>query len=199
MIPAALPSTGIPPTLGTTALTLEDNMSETIQAYASETSAEPSPVAAASATARRRSVIDTATHTITVSEPDGTEIGTFSAAGLSQAAKDHFALAGMWGYLRGQPDVAAAHKRLVEGHVPAPRQASAEPKLSDWRQAIAMALVEATKKAPEPLTLDQAKAKAAAISRDNLIKAKTDPVVVKYFNKITGKQADAGVLGLLDA
>lgn len=173
-------------------------MSKTLEAYAPDTSSEPSPVAAAAA-ARRRSVIDAAQHTVTVSEPDGTEIGTFSTAGLAQAAKDHFALAGMWGYLRGQPDVAAAHKKLVEGHVPAPRQASAEPKLSDWRQAIALALVEATKKAPEPLTLDQAKAKAAAVSRDNLTKAKTDPVVVKHYNKITGKSADAGVLSLFDA
>lgn len=75
------------------------------------------------------------------------------------------------------------------------RRAKAAPGLDPWRQAAAHALVEATKKTSEPLTLSDAEDRAKGISTADLWHMKTDPKVVQHWRKLTG--ADHSVTDIL--
>ena len=104
---------------------------------------------------------------------------------LPEAVRQHITFLGLTILLARYEDMGAAFDRLVAGEVPA-RKAKAV-KVDTWRLAIAQALVEVMKKAGRPISIDDAKARAASMSASAVAMRKTDVNVVREYNKITKK------------
>lgn len=145
---------------------------------------------------RRQARFDLAAQTVTLLNDNGEPAQVFDAKRLPANAQAYALLAGMWTFIRSHEDLDAAYDRLVQGDVPMPREPKG-PALSPWRKAIANALVEATKKTDTPLTPEQADARAATLDRVQLAKAKTDPLVVKHYQKLTGGKDSNPLLALI--
>lgn len=136
---------------------------------------------------RRHSFIDQANGSVTV---EGLE---YHLEGIPPHVVTWLALDGLRGViLTGGND---AIDKLRNGKTPG--RVKVEKELDPWRLASAHAIVEHTKKLPEPVSLDAAKVKATNMSREQLAAAKTDPLVVKHWRKVTG--ADHSVLDHLTA
>jgi hypothetical protein len=147
--------------------------------------------------ARRHAAIDGGTGTVSVYLAGlDAPMAVYTLAGMPRPAADHLAALGLWACLSRSENMDATYARLKAGDVPKPR--TKELKLPAWRMAIALALVDATKKAPEPLTLDAAKAKAAELPRETVAAYKLDPAVIKHYHKLQGT-APAGVAALVAA
>lgn len=136
----------------------------------------------------------------TVTDPDGNS-NSFNLAALPQSVIDHLFLVGFKLVVGRADDRTKMFKALEAGELTIRKPAGPkELKLSPWRLAIAHAMVEATKKTDAPLTLDAAKEKASALTKEQVAPAKTDALVVKHFNKLNGAAPNGGGLaGLLAA
>jgi len=125
-----------------------------------------------------------------VTVQDGDSVRTHSLDGIPEPVRTHLALMGLHVATHRSIDAAETVRRMQAGQIPG--RASAQPKveLSDWRLAYAHAKVEQTKKLDSPLSLDDAKAVAKALTREQLGDIKKHPLVVKHYNKLTGASAD---------
>lgn len=82
-----------------------------------------------------------------------------------------------------------AFERLVSPEVVGAKKPGRQPKVDHWRQAIALAYMDATKKAPNgQMGLEAATAKAASLDKPTLARLKLDVAVVRHYNKLTGGQ-----------
>jgi hypothetical protein len=161
---------------------------------ATEVTAAYEPVEA-QAKPRNRWSFDHTTGTATVVYPSGNG-DFFDFGALPEAATRHILAVGFKIVVGGADDMHEAYGRLLAGQITTRKPAAPGPKLNDWRLAIANAMVDATKKLPEPLSLDDAKNRAAALSKDQVRAAKTDTAIVKAYNKLTGA-APVSVASLL--
>ncbi len=127
---------------------------------------------------------DVAAGSVTVQEGDG--VRTHSLDGIPEPVRTHLALMGLHVATHRSSDAAETVRRMQAGQIPG--RASAQPKaeLSDWRLAYAHAKVEQTRRADAPIGLDDAKAAAKALTREQLGEIKKNPLVVKHFAKMTG-------------
>ncbi|GAN79818.1 hypothetical protein [Acidocella aminolytica] len=144
---------------------------------------------------RRRGIVDGGAGTVRVTIPGG-DVLSFSTAGLPKASMDYLATLGLWSYLSRAGDMADAMAKLGAGEVPAPKKT--ELKLTQWRQAVAGAMVEACRKAGKPITHDEARTRAAEMDRGAVESHKRDPLVIKHWHKINGT-APAGASALVEA
>jgi hypothetical protein len=143
---------------------------------------------------RAKSTFDLSAMTLGITWADGTS-SSFDATKLPEPSKNFLLLRGMSYYLRGQAKPDEAFAELISGTVPTRREAGeAARKPNPWRSAIAHALVEMTKKADNPLTLEAASAKADSLDRTQINDLKADPVVVKHYARLTGKSASTSPL-----
>jgi hypothetical protein len=119
-------------------------------------------------------------------DTDGTE-QAFDLTKLPQNVIDHTSFIGFSVILGRSKDRDATYASLVAGNITTRKPAGPKVvKLSDWRLAIASAMVDATKKAEFPLTLDAAKAKAIDLTTEQVRALKTDAGVIKHYNKAKG-------------
>ncbi len=125
-----------------------------------------------------------------VTVQEGDSVRTHSLDGIPEPVRTHLALMGLHVVTHRSIDAAETVRRMQAGQIPG--RASAQPKaeLSDWRLAYAHAKVEQTKKSDAPLNLDDAKAVAKALTREQLSAIKKNPLVVKHFAKLTGVAQD---------
>ena len=139
--------------------------------------------------------------TVNLGEPTGDTVTSlvFDMGTLPEKAYAHLAAFAVTILCGRVDDPAAEFARLVTG-VAAERKPKSEPKpkVDFWRQAIALAFVDSTKKAPAgQMTIETATEKAKAIGKERLRELKLDPVVVKHFNKLTGGTKGYSVAALL--
>lgn len=124
-------------------------------------------------------------------------------ADLPETSKAYLVYFGLTVYLSRATttdEIAKAFKRLVDGEKMGVRGSgkTATPKVDFWRQAIAHAFVESTKKAPAgQMTIEAAHEKAKGLDKDRVKKLKLDPVVVKHFNKLSGGTIGYSVSAML--
>jgi IMP cyclohydrolase len=130
-------------------------------------------------------------------DTDGNE-QAFDLTRLPANVKDHLAYLGFSVYVGRSKDRKEAYNSLVEGHISMRKPAGPKAvKVNDWRKAIASAFVEATTKTLAPMTLDDATAKAVALTTEQVRNVKTDAVVIKHYNKLKG--TTGGLSSLLAA
>ena len=141
--------------------------------------------------ARRTGRLNHATTSVTVTEGKGGAPREYDFSAMSSTVMHHLALVGAWNLFRMADDMDALHAELTAGRLP---EASAAP--SVWRQAIAAAFVEATKKAASPLTREQADARVTNLTPTEFRQAKNDPAVIKHYMKLTGGKSP--LMSLLD-
>ena len=131
-----------------------------------------------------------------VRDVDGTE-SKYAIATLDPSIMQRLAYTGLVALLSRADDEVAAYAKVLSGDF-ATAKAPAEKVMSPWRLAIAMARVDARKKHPEPVTLEQAKAWAADLD-NKIVKAyKTDVSVVKHYNKLATTPVDVALPSLAD-
>lgn len=133
---------------------------------------------------RRRGIVNGAAGTVMVLEQGNDAGPVFAVAGLPKVSLEYLVALGLWTVLGRAEDMRAAYAKLEAGDVP--RYQPRELKLSNWRLAIAHALVDVTKKTPDPLTLDAAKIVAAGLPADTVRAYKVDGVVIKHYNRLQG-------------
>jgi hypothetical protein len=165
-----------------------------------ESDAEPASDAPAETTRakpdRRRSSIDTAARTVTITDPDGTSLGTFALSALSDQVTDWLALDGLRARLR-MGDPAAEFAALKKGEVPSAKSA-ARKDLDPWREAYAHALADERAKSqgvqksrggkstPEyEALLEQARSKARGLDKAGLATIKRVHTVVAHHARLT--------------
>lgn len=145
---------------------------------------------------------------VIVREPsqDGQSVGvsTFDLSGVSvsnEVAYKHLAAFGASVLLGRSDDMQAEFLRIVSGKAAERKVSVAKPKVPNfWRQAIALAYVDATKKAANgQMTLEAATEKANGLERSVLMRLKGDPAVIKHHNKLTGATQGYSVKALLEA
>ena len=131
---------------------------------------------------------------LTITLPDGS-VETYDAHAVHNDSAHALKMVGLRDAMRTSTDRPKTYAALQAGTFGV--RAPAGPKdLDPWRMAIAHAVVEETKKSDVPLTLDQAKEKAAAVTRDQLVVAKRSPLVVKHYAKLNPTESGS-VTGLL--
>jgi hypothetical protein len=141
---------------------------------------------------------DAATMTISAFNADGSPAGTFDAHELSQTIMNAMALDGAWAFIRGAPTPEEGWVNLKAGKLPKQRYGEKAPRqLSLWKQATAHALVERTRKSDSPYTLETALDRVRELTRDELVKNKSHPLVVKHYHKLAGTTAQADTLDSL--
>lgn len=136
------------------------------------------------------------TRILTMLEPNGSS-STFPLSSLPPASLDYVTQIGLKSLLINADNADTAFAELEAGKFPQPGETKA-PALPGWRQAIAAALVDATKKSETPLALADAQAKAAALEVAAVNGMKTDPAVIKFYHKLRGT-TPVGVASLLAA
>jgi hypothetical protein len=134
------------------------------------------------------------TRILTMLEPNGSS-SAFPFSSLPAASLDYATQLGLVHILSRADNAELAFGKLEAGDFPQPGEPKA-PALPGWRQAIAAALVDATKKHDLPLSQDAAQAKAAALDTVAVNGMKTDPAVIKFYHKLRGT-APVGVASLL--
>lgn len=159
-------------------------------------SMEENDTGAAPEKVRRKWHMDAATRILTMTEPNGSK-STYPLANLPAASLDHATSIGLILLLGRADNPDVAFEKLERGEFRVAAEPKA-PKVNEWRLAIAHALVDATKKSDAPLTLDQAKERAAVLNVQQVGAQKTDLTVIKHYHKIRGTQP-AGVMSLLAA
>lgn len=136
---------------------------------------------------RRWSFSDDYMTATVVSKPKGTGSVSFDLSLLSPVAFAHIAALGVSIVCGRADDMAAEFARMVSGEASKPRAKAAPKVVNFWRQAIAAAYVEGTKKAAAgQMTLETATAKANGLEKSVVSRLKTDPAVIKQWNKLTG-------------
>lgn len=123
--------------------------------------------------------------TAIVRDVDGTDAPPFAIATLPQETIVRLAFDGMVARLSRSENELEAYSKILAGDFPAAK-ASVEKPVNNWRLAIAMARVDAKKKAQTPVTLEEAKAWAVDLDAKVVRAYKTDLTVVKHYNKLTG-------------
>lgn len=113
---------------------------------------------------------------------DGT---TYAVSGLSPYIAEQLKLRGMALLLHRSSKPADTYAAFHAGRLTA-REPKPTKGPSHWRKAVALALVEHTKKSDAPLTLDAAQARADGLSRADLAASRRDPLVVKHHAKLSG-------------
>ena len=132
---------------------------------------------------------------------------SYSTKLLPAAAVTHFALLGIWGYLRSKANPEGEFYALIGGKTIG-RSAAPAP-LDPWREAAAWAHAEAQAKGgaiprvrgvslvdrPEfQRLLADARETARGWKREQLDQAKTHPTVVAHYNRLTGKTDELAAL-----
>ena len=142
---------------------------------------------------KTKTSFDAAKYVVTIHEP-GADPVHYDLSALSADTSRQLIGKGTAAYLTQAPDGhAEAYKRLKAGEYS--NRKPAAPKVMDpWRQAIAHAAVEDTKKSDTPMSIEDAKAKAAALPIDEVKKRKTHAGVLKHYHKITGTAPVATLL-----
>lgn len=126
----------------------------------------------------------------------------FYPSELPAVAISYLTFIGLSTYLSRTDDVVRPMKRLQAGERLGERGkpgSDRAPKPVDmWRQAIALALVDATKKAPAgQMTHEVATSRAVAMDKDKVKAMKLDGAVVKHFNKLSGGTIGYSVAAVL--
>lgn len=148
---------------------------------------------------RRRARLDVASMTVTPIA-DGVIGSSYEIGKLPENVYAHCALIGAWFLMRqlGKDDPGAGYAKLLAGELPERREAAGR-KVSPWKQSIANALAEATKKSDAPLTPEAALEKVGTFDRARLAQARREPLVVKHYQRLTGATANGGLLNLISA
>lgn len=138
-----------------------------------------------------------------ITEGDNT-VGYLLAAGevggIPVVSRDYLAYLGFTILMARSPDLTAAYARVQSGEVAVVKKGGRPAKPNFWRQAIALAFVDATKKAPGgQMTFEAATEKSTGLDIETVKRLKLDPVVVRHHNKLAGGTAGYSVLGLLQA
>ena len=154
------------------------------------------PVVTAQPILRRRWSFGADFMSAVVAEPHGevVSVATFDMTTLPPLAYAHVAAFGVSVLCGRADDPAREFARRVSGAAAAAKP-KAPPKVNYWRQAIALALVDATKKSESPLTLDAATISATGMTVAHVKEAKNDPKVVTHYRKLAG--ITSSVAGLL--
>lgn len=146
--------------------------------------------AAAAATERaprRTAKRDANAMTISAFNADGSPAGTFDARELPSPVFSAMALEGAWAFMRAAENPEIGWQNLKVGKLPKQRNGEKAPKkVSLWRQAVAHALVEKTRKTDSPYTLETALDRTRMMTREDLIPNKSHPLVVKHFHRLSG-------------
>lgn len=152
----------------------------------------------ATAAPRRKWRFASDTRILTMLEPNGSS-STFPLSSLPPASLYYVTQIGLKSLLINADNADTAFAELEAGKFPQPSTATAKPKpVNEWRQAIAAALVDATKKSETPLALADAQAKAATLDVAAVNGMKTDPAVIKFYHRLRGT-TPVGVASLLAA
>ena len=118
----------------------------------------------------------------------------YAISALPENVKTHLMFAGIVATLGRSDDREGDYAKLVSGDIR--ERKPPVVKVDNWRLAIALAMVDFTKKMPSPMTLDAAKVKASAFDAAQVRAKKTDPKVVTHYNKLAG--VTVGFAELLD-
>ena len=145
---------------------------------------------------RRASTLDLPNKTVYVTEQDKPD-KSFALGTLPDHVQTHMAVFGLWMALRQADDMDAAYAKFVAGELPAPRKVGGAAEINPWRQAIADALVVISARGDNKLTPEQALEHALKLTREQVASAKTDELVIKHYNKLTGATKNSVLQGLL--
>jgi len=102
----------------------------------------------------------------------------------------------------GAKDANATFAKLMTGERLGVRGTAATPKVNHWHEAIALAIVDATKKAPSgQKTIEAAREMVTGMSKDKdkIKQMKLDPKVVTHFNKLTGGMVGSSLAAFLSS
>ena len=129
---------------------------------------------------------------------DGAKSEYFQLDTLPETSRAYLIYMGLTVVLSRTDKATEAFQRLVDGNTWRKPGRVAAPKRDFWREAIAHAFVEATKKAPAgQMTIEAAHEKAKELHKDHVKQLKLDPVVVKHFNKLSGGTIGYSVFAML--
>lgn len=131
-------------------------------------------------------------------EPEKAFFSLGQVTGLPQL---HLAAFGASILLGRADDPVKEFERITSGEAAKRKEPKGKPvPVSFWRQAIALAYIDATKKAPSgQMTLEAATAKANGLDRTVMMRLKGDPAVIKHHNKLSGATTGYSVKSLLEA
>lgn len=131
------------------------------------------------------------------------DVSTFNLDDVKSntVAYAHAAAFGVSVLLGRSDNMLAEFTRIVSGGAAERKEPKAKAVPPNfWRQAIALAYVDATKKAPSgQMTIEAATAKANGLERGVMMRLKGDPAVIKHHNKLTGATTGYSVKALLEA
>ena len=129
---------------------------------------------------------------------DGAKSEYFQLDTLPEASRAYLIYMGLTVLLSRTDKTTEAFQRLVDGNTGRKPGRVAAPKRDFWREAIAHAFVETTKKAPDgQMTIEVAHEKAKELHKDRVKQLKLDPIVVKHFNKLSGGTIGYSVSAML--
>lgn len=139
-------------------------------------------------TPRRKWRYDPEARTVTMTEPSGSQ-STYPLATLPQASQDHIMQLGLVLFLGRASSPDETYDALTTGGGWTYRGEAKPRVVSHWKQAVANALADFSKKAGTPLSADDASAKVNAMDRKDFNKLKSDASVVKHWRKLSGVEA----------
>lgn len=142
----------------------------------------PEPEAMVTSRVNRRWRFDADTNEA-VSSFGGVDEHRFSLGDLPNPSIRHCAYIGFTILIGRAADGAAAYAKMMDGDV---SRKAKSPKVDNWRLAIAHAIVDATLNSKAPLTLEDAAARVAELTKEEVKSAKMNPHVVTHYNRLTG-------------
>ena len=131
---------------------------------------------------RRKSTLDLVAKTLTITEADGVTSTTYEVASLPANVQTWLMLNKLGDVIRA----GGSYEGLAKGELPT-RTVGKPEAINPWRQALANALVDLTKKTPAPMSAADALAKSLSLTTAEVHGYKTDVSVVRHYNNIMGK------------
>jgi len=134
----------------------------------------------------------------TMKEGDVTQ--SYDLRELPEKSAAYLRFIGMTTFCSRSDDVAKSFTRLMAGERLGVKGKAASVKVNNWHEAIALGIVDATKKAPAgQKTIEDARLTVAAMDKETIARLKLDPKVVTHFNKLTGGTTGSSLAAFLSA
>jgi hypothetical protein len=146
---------------------------------------------------RRRWGFDPENAKASVFDPTANETREFSLAALPNDVVKRLAFLGFSALVSKADDMEAAYNSLLEGKIGQRGNGTGVKKdrpLDFKRHAIALSIVDATKKTAEPLTIEQAIAKVRGFGAATVKAFMLNTTVIKHFNRLSGNDGDISKL-----
>ena len=126
---------------------------------------------------------------VVMTEPSGSKM-TYPYHSLPESVREHLYFVGLSTILMRADDPNTTYDKMDAGDIKV-RAAPAPVEVSPWRQALALALVDAAKNCGQKLPLAEARFRVASMDDTEVDNYKSSAGVVVHHNKLTGQNTDS--------